>query len=143
MSKFVCWWVFCFVLADILWVEKFENPARGSRRALGAPLRPPFGASRLTPASAPPLGPGGVPRRNFQSCPAIVKKSSAISKEVQAISKIHAISQKNVAIYIIDEFFFYRFAMGNQKSQKKTIYQKKNSSITPYRLRFFGSKLPY
>ena len=66
MSKFVYWWVFCFVLADILWVWKFENPARVSRRALGAPLRAPFGASRLTPPSAPPLGPGGTPERDFQ-----------------------------------------------------------------------------
>ena len=62
-------------------------------------------APRRTEAGAKPRGPRGVPRRDFQYCPAIVKKSSAISKEVQAISKIHAISQKNVAIYIIATFY--------------------------------------
>ena len=54
-----------------------KNHTGVHRRALGAPLRPPFGASRLTPASAPPLGPGGVPTRDFQCCPPIVKKCSA------------------------------------------------------------------
>ena len=33
---------------------------RARWRALGPPLRAPFGASRLTPPSAPPLGPGGL-----------------------------------------------------------------------------------
>ena len=57
------------------------------RWALGASLRPPFGASRLTPASAPPLGPGGVPSRDFQCCPPIVKKRSPIRTEIRPISK--------------------------------------------------------
>ena len=73
----------------------------GSRLARGAERRPERGAKRRTEAGAEPRGPGGVPRHGFQYCPAIMKKSSAISKEVQAISKIHAISQKNVAISII------------------------------------------
>ena len=34
---------------------------RATRRALGLLLRPEFGASRRTPASAPALGPGGMP----------------------------------------------------------------------------------
>ena len=42
----------------------------------------------LTPASAPPLGPNGVPRHHFQSCPPIVKKSSAINTEVPAFGQI-------------------------------------------------------
>ena len=41
-----------------------------------------------------PPGPGGVPRHDFQCCPPIMKKRSAISTKVRAISKIHAISQK-------------------------------------------------
>ena len=62
------------------WVVNLKNHMWGSRQARGAPLRPPFGASRLTPASAPPLGPGGVPRRDFQYCPAIDKNVQLSAK---------------------------------------------------------------
>ena len=58
--------IFCF-LADILWVENFENPAWVSRRARGAERRPEWGAKRRTEAGAEPRGPGGTPKRDFQS----------------------------------------------------------------------------
>ena len=42
---------------------------RATRRALGPPLRPPFVASLLSPASAPALGPGGLPSGFSKSPP--------------------------------------------------------------------------
>ena len=75
---------------------KIENGVWAHRRALGAPLRPPFGASRLTPASAPPLGPGGVPRHHFQSCPHIRQKNiQLLSTEVRATQQNPRYSAKN------------------------------------------------
>ena len=55
-------------------------------------------------ATAPgPRGsaPAGVGRFDFSILTSIVTKSQDISKKVRAISQIHAISQKNVAISII------------------------------------------
>ena len=50
---------------------------------------------RRTEAGAEPLGPGGVPRRDFQSCPAIVKKSSATQQGSPSYSaKFTLLSQK-------------------------------------------------
>ena len=43
------------------WLGNFKNQTGAHRWARGAPLRPPFVASLLSPASAPPLGPIGVP----------------------------------------------------------------------------------
>ena len=66
-----------------------------SRRTQGAERRPERGAKRRTEAGAEPLGPGGVPRRDFQSCPAIVKKSSATQQGSPSYSaKSTLLSQK-------------------------------------------------
>ena len=76
---------------------KIEN----SLEALGAPLLPLFVASLLSAASAPSLGPGGVPLSDFSILPPIVKKRQNISRKNPDVRQIFAISQKNVAIYII------------------------------------------
>ena len=47
-------------------VRGFWKSPRAARRALGPPLRPPFGASRLSPASAPALGHGVLPSGIFK-----------------------------------------------------------------------------
>ena len=63
VSIFFCLgWVFFFVdFRHRFQIYRGSSAARrGARRALGAPLRAPFGASRLSPPSAPPLGPGGL-----------------------------------------------------------------------------------
>ena len=42
-------------------IGAFQKNPSGTPGTLGPPLRPPFGASNLRPASAPALGPVGEP----------------------------------------------------------------------------------
>ena len=70
------------------------------RRALGAPLRPPFGASRLSPASVPPLGPGGAPPCDFSILAPIVKtKSRYIPREIHATQPKQRRYTYDIAVY--------------------------------------------
>ena len=80
-------------------VIKLKNHTGAHRRARGAPLRPPFGASRLSPASAPPLGPGGVPPCDFSILPHIMKKCQDISKKVE-ISAKSTLSAKKTSVSV-------------------------------------------
>ena len=76
-------------------VGKIENRIWAHRRARGAERRPERGAKRRTEAGAKPRGPRGVPRRDFQYCPAIVKKSSATQQGSPSYSaKFTLLSQK-------------------------------------------------
>ena len=112
------------------------------------------------------LGSGGVPPCVFSILPPIVKKSQDISKKVRDISQIHAISQKNVAIYIIATFYA-KLGPGSQMAKvisltlkvisffflpilaAETFFSKKKKDITkkkdiiPYIFRVFRSKSPY
>ena len=56
---------------------KIESHGWAHCRARGAERWPESGAKRRTEAGPEPLGPGGVPSRDFQCCPPIVKKRSA------------------------------------------------------------------
>ena len=68
-----------------------------ARQAFGAPLRPLFVASILSPASAQLLEPCDMQTYDFSILPSIVKKV-----EISAISEISA---KKIAISIIGIFF--------------------------------------
>ena len=83
------------------------------RRALGAPLRPPFGASRLTPASAPPLGLGGVTPPDLPNLTVIPKKVKILSKKDRDIQPNSCYSAKNnVAMRLIAPFMpIYNFTL--------------------------------
>ena len=50
------------------------------------------------------------------------KKSQAISKKAQAISKIHAISQKNVGIYILSAMIYESYDSAPE-SESRDIHQ--------------------
>ena len=65
-----------------------------ARRALGAPLRPPFVASLLSPASAPPLGPDGLPTCDFLNCIYDFGNIMLLSKNACYSAKSMLLSQK-------------------------------------------------
>ena len=114
-------------------MDNIENRVWAHRRALGAPLRPPFGASRLTPASAPPHGPGGVPRRDFQCCPPIVKKRSATQHGSPTYSAKRSATQHGSPSYSAKSTLLSqkqrRYAYDSDVYAKNSTYLAKNIHI--------------
>ena len=89
---------------------------RATRRALGPPLRPPFVASLLSPASAQALGPSGVPEKfqfiflsGFMKPPKVsIFAPKNIRETPENIKKINETrSQKKNAWFPINEFELY------------------------------------
>ena len=85
-------------------MEQLKNHTGVRRRALGAPFRPPFGASRLSPASATPLGPGGAPPCDFSILPSIVKKSRYQQKSPRYLANPSYQAKKRRYLYNIANF---------------------------------------
>ena len=65
-----------------------------ARRARGAPLRPPLVASLLSPASAPPLGPDGLPTCVFLNYKYGFGNIMLLSKNACYSAKFMLLSQK-------------------------------------------------
>ena len=77
------------------WRGNIENRIWAHRRARGAERRPERGAKRRTEAGAEPRGPAAVPRRDFQYCPATLKKRQATQQKSPSYSaKSTLLSQK-------------------------------------------------
>ena len=72
------------------WPGKIENRLWAHRRARGTDRRPEWGEKRRPEFGTEPLGPGSVPRADFQSCSAIVKKTFCYTaRNTELLRKIH------------------------------------------------------
>ena len=77
---------------------KIESHGWAHRRGPGAERWPESGAKRRTEAGTEPLGPGGVPCRDFQCCPHIVKKRSATQHGNPTCSAKRSATQRSARI---------------------------------------------
>ena len=97
------------------WKFKFEK----------TPLRPPFVASLLSPFSAPPLGPVGIPPWDISNLNFHREKHHVLSKKMWDISQIHVISlKKQYNLYnriVLCWYQVLHFNFKNDNSLKKVI----------------------